>query len=99
MDEVVVVFKLNIYTKYVDWPLLCYYFFPLHDRSVDDGPLCKFRSRLLVAAGGSLRFGGQHSAPQRFRSRGHPFRITAVNKKILFRSIRSKRTRFETFGG
>ena len=40
-------------------------------------------SRLLVAGGGSLRFGCQHHAPRRIRSRGHPFIIAAVNKKIL----------------
>ena len=56
-------------------------------------------SRLLVAGGGSLRFGCQHPAPRRIRSRGHPFRIAAVSKKVLVGSIRAKMTRFETFGG
>ena len=51
-------------------------------------------SRLLVAVGGSLRFGCQHSVPRRIRSSGgHPFGIIAVvNKKILVRFIRAKMT-------
>ena len=77
--------------------VLQYYFFPLYDRIIEGGPLCKLRSRLLVAAGGSPRFGGQGSAHS--KQRGHLFRIAAINKKILLRSIRAKRTRFETFGG
>ena len=74
--------------------------FPLYDeRSLEGGALCKLRSRLLAAAGGNLRFGCQHPAPRRIRSRGHPFRVADVSKKILIRGIRTKRTRFETFGG
>ena len=42
----------------------------------------KLRSRLLVAAGGSLRFGCQHPAPRHIRSRGHPFRFAAIDKKM-----------------
>ena len=73
--------------------------FPLHDRNIEGGTLYKLRSQLLVADGGSLRFGCQHPAPQRIRSRGFPFRIAAVNKKTLVRSIRAERPRFETIGG
>ena len=32
-------------------------------RSIEGGALCKLRSRLVVAAGGSRRFGCQHPAP------------------------------------
>ena len=69
--------------------------------SIEGGALCKLRSRLLVAGGGSLRFGCQHPAPRRIRSRGHPFRIPAVSNKILVRNMRTKYqvTRFETFSG
>ena len=80
---------------------LCYYFFPLY-RMIEASKVdhsAKLRSRLLVTASGSLRFGSQHPAPRRIRSRGHPFRIAAINKKVLVRNIRTKRTRFETFGG
>ena len=71
VDEVIiVVFTLNICTKYVDWSLYATVFFPLYDRRIESGPLCKLRSRLLVAAGGSLRFGYQHPAPRRIRRRG-----------------------------
>ena len=87
----------EVHTNYVDSPLLCYYI-ALHDRSIEGGALCKLRCRLM-AAGGSLRFVCQHPTPQRIRSRGRPFRIAALNKKILARSIRAKRKRFETFGG
>ena len=102
MDEVVFVFTLNILTKFVDWPLgatIFVIYTSKYDRSIEGGPLCQLRCRLVVAAGGSLRFGCQHPAPPGIRSRGHPFRIAAVNRKILVRSIRAKRTRFETFGG
>ena len=63
---------------------LCFYFFPSYDRSIEGGPLCKLRSRLLVAAGGSLRFGCQHPAPRRIRSRGHSFRIAPPIIKYSF---------------
>ena len=62
--------------------------FHLHGRSINGGSLCKLRNRLVVAVGASLRFGCQDPAPRRILSRGHPFRITAVHKKILVRSIR-----------
>ena len=35
-----------------------------------------------MAAGDSLRFGCHDPPPRRIRSREHPFRIAAVNKKI-----------------
>ena len=61
--------------------------FNLYHTSIEGGTLCKpsiNSSRLLVAAGGSLRFGCQHPAPRRIRSRRHNFRIAAVNKKHSF---------------
>ena len=52
--------------KYIDkicgLAALRYYFFPLYDRSIEGVPICKLRNRLLVATGGSLRFGCQDSA-------------------------------------
>ena len=61
-----------IRTKHVDRPLwMTIFFFRLYDRSIEAEALCKLRNRLLVAAGGSLRFGCQHHAPHRIRSRGH----------------------------
>ena len=54
VDEVVVVFTLNIHIKYVDWPP-CVTTFYLYDRSMEGRALCKLRSRFLVAASGSLR--------------------------------------------
>ena len=44
-------------------------------------------SRLLAAAGGSLRFGCQHPAPRRIRSRGNPLRIAAVTTKEVAQSV------------
>ena len=39
---------MQVHTKYVDWPL-CVTIFPLCDRSIEGGALCKLRIRLLVA--------------------------------------------------
>ena len=87
----------EVHTKYVDWPL-CVALFPLYDKSIEGGALCKLGVRLLVAAGGSLRFGCQHPAPQHIRSRGHPFAI-AINRKYSF-EVHVKRERdSKTFGG
>ena len=72
----------EVHTKYVDWPL-CVALFPLYDKSIEGGALCKLGVRLRVAAGGSLRFDYQHPAPQRIRLMGHPFRISAVKKERL----------------
>ena len=80
--------------------LIFLYMLLLIEASKVEHSACYVRgSRLQVATGGSIRFGCQHPAPRRIRSRGHPFRIAAVNKKLLFRSVRAKITRFETFGG
>ena len=59
----------GVHTEYVDWPL-CVTSFPLYGRSIEGVALCKLRSRLLVSAGGSLRFGCQHPAPRRTRAGG-----------------------------
>ena len=64
----------EVHTKYVDRPL-CANIFHLHDIRTEGGALyCtyKLRSRLLVAAGGSLRFGCQHPPPRRSKQ-GTPF--------------------------
>lgn len=57
------------------------------------------RSRLLVAAGGSLRFGCQHPAPRKIPRRGRPFRTTATTKKPPARStsIRVRKSRLNNF--
>ena len=70
MDEVVVVvvFTLNIRTKCVDWPFCVSIFFICMIASKMDHSA--LRSRLLVAAGGSVRFGCQHSAHSK---QGAPF--------------------------
>ena len=82
MDEVVVAaFTLNVHTKYVDWPL-CVTVFPLYDRSIEGGPLCKLRTVVGCRWLQALCFGCQHPAPWRIRSKGHPYRIAAVNKKL-----------------
>ena len=64
--------------------LLCVPIFRSYDGSIEGGAFCALRSRLLVAAGGSLRFGCRSPAPRRIR--GHPFRIAAVNTKKNVRS-------------
>ena len=92
----------EVYTqKYVDWPLCvkCPFFLCMIGASKVDHSATYLRRRLLLAAGGSLRFGCQHPAPRRIRSSRHPFRVAAFNKKIINRSIRAKIVRFETFGG
>ena len=73
-------------TPKVDWPL-CVTICDLYNRSIEGGALFfQLRSWLMVAAGGSLHFGCQHPVPRRIQSREHPFRIAALNKKILARS-------------
>ena len=69
---------------------LCCYFFSFLWWSIEGRPRCKFRCRLAVAAGGNLRFGCQYPASLRIRSRGHPFRIAAVNKKYSFEVFAQK---------
>ena len=102
VDEVVVVvvFTLNIHTKCADWPLcdaIC--FSCIIGASKVNHSASYIRSRLVVAVGGSIHFVCQDPAPRRIGSRGHPFRIAAIDKKKLVRSIRAKRMRFETFSG
>ena len=74
---------------------LCYYlFFRMIEISKVD-----HSASYVVGCWGLSAFFVSATRTRRIRSRGHPFRIAAVNKKILVRSIRAKRTRFETFGG
>ena len=61
--------------------------FPLHDRAPKVGHSASYvpGSRLLVAAGGSLRFGCQRPTPRCIRSSGHPFRIAINKEKYTYR--------------
>ena len=64
----------EVYTKYVDWPLCVTIFFlrMIEEALKVEHSASYVSNRLLVAAGGSLRFGCQHPEPRRIRSRGHP---------------------------
>ena len=82
----------EVHTKILGGSAIFWYYFSfVCDESIEGGAICKLRSRLLVTAGGSLRFDCQHPATRRIRSRRHPFRIAAANKKILVRSISAKK--------
>ena len=75
-----------------------YFSFCMMEASKVEHSASYVRSRLLVAAGGSLRFGCQHPATQHIRCRGHPFAIAAINRKYSF-EVHVKRERdSKTFG-
>ena len=103
MDEIVVdvVLTLIKYTQnmWIGHFVWLFFFSCIIGASKVDHSASYVRSRLVVAAGGSIHFVRQDPAPRRIGSRGHPFRIAAIDKKKLVRSIRAKRMRFETFSG
>ena len=89
----------EVHTKYVEWPLCVTLLLCMIGASKVEHSVSYVAGCWWVLAAVFVSAASTPHLSACIPSRGHPSRIAAVNKKILVRSIRAKRTRFETFGG